>query len=88
MSNATCLRSIDRELLDRPTYGPDYPPRDCHLVGPLKQHFGNRLLRNSEEVDVPVRGYLHMKESSFSGDVILKLVPRGEKWMSVLGDWF
>jgi hypothetical protein len=45
--------------------------------GPLKHHFGDRRLHNSDEVDIFVRELLRMQEPDLLCDVILNLFRSG-----------
>jgi hypothetical protein len=61
---------------------------DVHFFRPLKQQLAGRRFHSNEEAEMAVRGLLRMQEPDFYRDGIFKLVPRWEKCISVLGDYF
>jgi hypothetical protein len=60
---------------------------EFHSFGPLKQHFGGRRFHNNEEVEMALRDLLRMQEPYFYRDGIFKVVPKWDKFISVLGNY-
>jgi len=53
------IQKLKWNVLPHPPYSPDLAPSDYHLFDPLKEHLGEKIFRNNEEVIQDVQEWLH-----------------------------
>jgi hypothetical protein len=44
------LTTMDREVMNHPSYSPDLVPSDVHLFGPLKVRLGGQIFQTDDEL--------------------------------------
>jgi hypothetical protein len=59
----------------------------CNKWRKSQQHLGGRRFHNNEEVEMSVGELFRTQETDFYRDEIIKLLPRWDKCINVLGDY-
>jgi hypothetical protein len=74
-------------FLDYRTSGIDMPLCLIVLLGSLKQRFRNGGFHTNAEVEMAVRGLLHINKPDFGGYGISRLVTKGDEFNNVFGGY-
>jgi transposase len=75
------------ELLDHAPCSPDLSPSDFHFFPTLKRTPERRRFTTNEDVEAPVRTFVHTQDTDFYQQGFFKLVKRWNKCINVGDDY-